>query len=161
MEFLQDPNNMNIILLIAAGLVIGFIFLRVAQTLLKTILIVAVVGLVVYLWQGGSIDELGQKSIGLFFKKSSYHAMLEVNCPDKKAERSRCDCLVEPVYQDLGKQYSEAQLDELDDNWEDLRREIGKSLKANQKEVRKCLKEHGFKHVDKLDGFFNNLKTEN
>ncbi|MEO0899527.1 MAG: hypothetical protein AAFY71_24165 [Bacteroidota bacterium] len=157
MEFAQDPNNLNLIILVAAGVAIGLIFFRVAQNILKTVLIIGVVGLAVYFWQGGSVDELGQESIGLFFKESSYGAMLEVNCPEKKADKSRCDCVVNPVFEDLGKKYSDAQLDELDDNWEDFRREIGVSMKENKKEIRKCLQEHGGKYIDKLKDFFGSI----
>lgn len=159
MESLQQIPNFNMIIMIAAGVVIGLILFKVAQRILKTVLILAVVGLAYFFWQGGTVDELGQESIDLFFKESSVARMVSVNCPDEKAEKAKCDCVVIPTQEDLQDRFSRSEIRDLDQNWDDLKREIGKSMKENQNEIRKCLvNNHGKKYVEKFSDLVEGVK---
>ncbi|MCI4668768.1 MAG: hypothetical protein MRZ79_11580 [Bacteroidia bacterium] len=159
MESLQEIPNLNLIIMVAAGVIIGIILFRVAQRILKTILIVAVIGLAYFFWQGGTVDELGQKGIDLFFKESRIDNMVDVNCPDQKAEKAKCDCVVIPTQKDLRNKFSISELAMLDKDWESLRREIGKSMQENEKEIRQCLlNNHGKKYIENISGIFENLK---
>jgi len=161
MESLDQISNLNLIILVAAGVAIGLIAFRVAQRILKFALIAAVLGLAIFFWRGGTVDELGQESIGLFFKESRIDDMMAVNCPEKKIDRAKCDCVVIPVYKDLKSNFTVEEQDELSEDWELLRREIGKSMKANQEDIRQCLvQNHGKKYVDKLSDFINDFNED-
>ena len=101
MESLESIPNLNLIILIAAGVAVGIILFKVAQRVLKTVLVIAVVALAIFFYKGGTVDQLGQEGIDLFFKESRVDNMIAVNCPESKADKAKCNCVVVPTNEDL------------------------------------------------------------
>ncbi len=141
MEISSDQINL---LLIGVGVVVGlFILFRVASTLLKGVFILAIVALVIYLWQGGTVKTLPEESIGLLFKKSSLTEMVQVNCPPSKAEKLTCDCVVPVVYQDITARLSTQAQSDVEGDWPSLKQEILVSIKAQKQPIRQCFVREG------------------
>ncbi len=149
-ESFSEPSNL---LLLGLAVLIGaYILFKVAGKIIKTVLFFALVGLVIYFWRGGTADEL--KGVGIravFPQKTTISGMMAQLCADEKAEKTKCTCIVQPVYADLSQRLTAKQIAEIDANPEQVQEEIRTSLENRKKEIQACLvKNKGSQYMEAL-----------
>lgn len=154
----MEPTNL---LIVGAVILIGgYILLKVASKIIKTVLTLALVGLAIYFWQGGTVD--GLKSAGvktLFNKKTTISGLLDQHCSAQKAEKVKCLCIAEPVYADLTSRLSGSDISAIDQDSDRVQEEIRTSLKNKQKEIRNCLvKNKGSQYMEALKDVAGKVK---
>ena len=155
----MEIANTNTLILILAGLAVVFILFKIAQKIIKFVLIAAIVGLVIYFWQGGSVASLKGAGVRSLFGDSNIQTMMDDHCSGEKAERVKCSCIVEPVYQDLTQRLTPTEITEANTNAQRMEKELEKSISSLQKEISLCLtKEKGTDYLNKLNGFWNKVK---
>lgn len=147
------------IILIAAAVLGIFILFKVAQKILKAVLIIAVIALAFYFWQGGSIDDLGTRGANALFKGKSLTEMVEHNCPPEEANSLKCQCVITPVMEDLEAQYSPSELSSMEADKQKREAVIKESLAKNQQEIRDCIvNKKGPEYWEGLKGAWSKLK---
>lgn len=154
----SEPTNL--LLLGVAVLVGGYLLFKIASKVLKTVLLLAIVGLVIYFWQGGTVDSLKDTSVRtLFNKRTTISGMMDQFCADEKAEKVKCLCIVQPVHADLTGRLSASQIAAIDQNSDQVQEEIRVSLGNQQKEIRNCLvKNKGSQYMEALKNFVGEVK---
>jgi len=151
-------NPLNIAIVIAVGIALLYILFRVAQSFLKLILSVVVIGLAIYFWQGGTVAGLKDKGTQALFKDADLVNMKTVLCEGEKADRAKCTCVVDPVYADIHSRLSRSEIAAINADRERVEEEIQRSLKNQRQEIRRCLvNNQGGKLMDQLKGVLGNL----
>lgn len=148
---MENFNPINGLIVMTAMVAAGIIVFRVAGRFLKIFGIALVVGLAYYFWQGGTVSGLKDESIFAIFHKAPLDALEDELCKAAKADRVKCDCIVEPVAEDLNNRLSAEDLRKAD---EDTRvRELRTSMRNRRREIRQCLINN--KGGDLLEKFAN------
>jgi len=152
-------ENSNLIILILSAGAIIYILFKVAQKVLKAVLVLAIAALAFYLWQGGSINELQGKGMEALFDQSSLSQLEENNCEGEDADKTKCLCIIGPIKEDLSSRLSISDMTSIDLDKELVKKEIRTSLKNKQKEIRKCIvNKKGPEYWDGIKGAWEKLK---
>lgn len=152
-------ENSNLIILILSAGAIIYILFKVAQKVLKAILVLAIAALAFYLWQGGSINELKGKGMEALIDQSSISRLEENNCEGDNSDKTKCLCIVGPIKEDLSSRLSISDMASIDLDKELVRKEIRISLKNKQKDIRKCIiSKKGPEYWDGIKGAWEKLK---
>lgn len=148
-----SENPINIAITVGAIILVIFILFRVAKTLLKVVLVVVVLGLAYYFWQGGTVSGLKDAGIDLVFKDANLSDMREKLCEGEKADKAKCSCIVEEVHRDVEVRLSEDEIAQANQDKAKIREEIRKSMKGRKKEILDCLKQNqGEKYMKLFQG---------
>jgi len=152
LDFSQLTDSpLNMLILASAFIIILYIFFKVAGSLIKLVLTVAVLGLVYYFWQGGTVSDIKDTGIEAVFKDANLTDMVEANCTGNKADRTRCTCIIEPVYDEIHARLSEKEIASVNKDPDQIQEEIRKSMQKQKKEIRACIIQHkGDKLLDKI-----------
>ena len=152
-----NGNPINMAIAIGAVILVVYILMKVARTVLKFVLTIAIIALAWYFWQGGTVDGLKLKGVEQVFKDTSLSNMEEDLCQGEKADKLKCQCIVMPVKEDLESRFSQEEMQRMDTDEEIVKEEIARSIKNQQKEIRSCLvKEGGGKYMNLLKGILGN-----
>ena len=155
----MELTNTNTLILIIAGLAVVFILFKIAQKIIKFVLLAVIIGLAIFFWQGGTVSDLKGAGVNSLFGDSNMQTMMDDHCAGEKAERVKCSCIIEPVYQDLSNRLSASEIAEANRNPDRMEAELHKSVSALQKEISLCLtKEKGTDYLKKLNGLWDKLK---
>lgn len=149
MDAISFPPT-NIIILILAGIGALYLILKVGSKIIKTVGLVLILAVGVFLWQGGTVDELKLKGIGTVFGNTPISQFESKYCGGEKEDRSMCDCVAQPIYQDLKSRYSSGELSTLDLDKNKRKEAIKESLKNKQGEILSCLKGRGIDNIKEL-----------
>ena len=158
MENLMD-NPINLLILVGAGILIISILMKVAKSIFKIALTVVVLGLAWYFWQGGSLADLKDEGVRQLFKKAAISDMKDIYCDGEKAEKTKCICIITPVYDDLHARYSISEIREIEKDEDQVMAEIRLSLQRRNKEIRSCLTERkGSQYLNILKHVWGEVK---
>ncbi len=149
MESLPLPPT-NILILILAAIGALYLIFKVGSKIIKTVGMVLILALAVFFWQGGTVDELKLKGVGTLFGDTHISDFEAKYCQGIKEDASMCDCVAQPVYQDLKARYSSGELSEIDLDKNRRKEAIKESLKNKQGEILRCLKDRGIDSVKEL-----------
>lgn len=124
------------IIIIVVGIILLILVLRfIAKNILKIIgvlIIIVVFGYFLLFYKGGLLD-LGNKDFILNELKEKY-------CVEQ-IDEIKCECIIEPLFNDITSQYSLEELAELQKDKTKSLEIIFKSLRDNRAEIKSCLKE--------------------
>ncbi len=150
-------NPVNLAIVAAVFLIIIYILFRVASSIFKLILVAGVIGLAYYFWQGGTVDELKDSGIEVIFKDANLSNMKAIHCDGTDSDRTKCTCIVEPVYDDIYQRLTREEIARINTSDDAVKEELRKSMKRQRKEIRKCLIDNkGSKLIDQLKNFLTN-----
>jgi hypothetical protein len=132
-------NPINGLIVVTALVAAGIILFRIASKVFKVVGIALVIGLSYYFWQGGTVSELKDESISGLFHNVPLQSLEDELCVGAKADRVKCDCIVEPVTQDLRERLSASQLAKASADPGQRVAELRASMRNRRKEIRQCL----------------------
>ncbi|MEM6262300.1 MAG: hypothetical protein AAGI38_07330 [Bacteroidota bacterium] len=156
-----SPQTLNIIILVLAVIGAGFLLYKVAGAALRTVGVVIILGLVIYFWQGGTVDGLKGKGTEMLFKNTPIAQLEETFCAGEKATNAKCICMVQPVLEDLNARLSVDQIASVDQDADARLLEIRASMKNRQKEIRSCLiQKKGSKYLDMVDRAVDEIREQ-
>lgn len=165
---MEPAIDFNSLLPIAAIIIIGIIIFKVAKSLLKGIGFIVVAGLLLYFFQGGTVDGLKKQadkvkagSVKLYFKNTTIADMKNKFCTPEKAEKFKCRCVITSVHNDLTSRFSASDLAKLDQDDQLRLKEIRQSLRNTRNEIMNCgAQKEGKAFVEKMKWLFEST-TEN
>lgn len=140
------------IAVIAGAIVVAFMILRfIGKLLARVVSIIFVAGFVIFVlfyWRGGVLD-LGNKDFMLTELQEKY-------CDEAQYDEIKCNCIIEPLVQDIFSEYSTDEVIEFKENKLKSLKVILKSLSANNKQIMECLRENDA--LEKWDEFIYELE---
>jgi energy-coupling factor transporter transmembrane protein EcfT len=158
-------NNWIYIILASIAVIIVF---KVAKSILKAVLVVALIVVV-------SFVLLYSLGIGPFQKNVAAIKNLEEKYCKEESQKNKCDCIVKPISKDLYSRFSE---DELDSLFQDKGKSaylLYKSYKAQTKVIEDCLEKRNAQKeklefiqdllpiklsLDKIANLFDNMESK-
>lgn len=140
----------NILILILAGIGALYLIFKVGSKVIKTVGLILILAAGIFLWRGGTVDELKLKGIGTLFGNTEISQFEAKYCEGAKEDRSMCDCVAQPIYQDLKSRYSSGELSALDLDKNRRKEAIKESMKNKQGEILSCLKDRGIDNIKEL-----------
>lgn len=148
-----------IILLVVLALG-GYLLYKITSAIIRVIIILVVIGVGYYLYQGGSLTDLKkdgvQKVVGVLkddlileiFHHQNWEK-LTADCPDPNDHA--CSCILQPVASDLKNRLGEEEFMHLKSNPSARLDEIKKSILNQKKTIKDCLiRSGGQKYLDKF-----------
>ena len=148
---IQSLPLTNIIILVLAAIGAIYLIFKVGSKIIKTVGLILILALGVFLWQGGTVDDLKLKGIGTLFGDTPISQFESKYCGgDSQDDRTMCDCVAQPIYQDLKSRYSSGELSALDLDKSKRKEAIKESMKNKQGEIFSCLKDRGIDSVKEL-----------
>jgi len=136
MENMNPINGLIVVTVLVAG---GYMLFKVASRVLKVVGIALTCGLAWYFWQGGTVSGLKDESIKTVFKQAPLTALEDNLCLGQKADRIKCECIVQPVAQDLTARLTRKELSAVSASPEERVTELRKSMRNRRREIRQCL----------------------
>lgn len=158
MDQLSTLPITNIAILVLAGIGALYLIFKVGSKIIKTVGLILILALGIFFWQGGTMDELKLKGIGTLFGDTPISQFEDKYCAAEKEDRSMCDCVARPIYQDLKSRYSSGELSALDLDKKGRKEAIKESMKNKQAEILSCLKDRGIDNVKELAESFRDTE---
>ena len=143
----------EMILLGIAAIIALFILVRIAKTIFKVIIVVAILAALFFLLKGGSLDSLMGPSVNNIFQNTTITQLMDQHCSPEKRNDLKCKCIVTPVYNDLTIRFDSKELAELEENKKRMAEEMLRSLQNKRAYVQECMgdkKESGLKWLKKV-----------
>ena len=139
------------IIILAIAIVVVFLIIRfITRIFFKLIGVLIVIAFAVYLlffWRGGLLD-IGNENFILNELKAKY-------CTEQPRS-AKCECIIEPIYQDIRQKYTEKEIEELQKHKAKSMAVILNSARKKREEIRICLKESNSEN--QWDEFVDDLK---
>ncbi|MEH0156754.1 hypothetical protein V6R21_21670 [Limibacter armeniacum] len=136
------------ILLIVGVIILGWIVIKAAKMILKVGAILLLVA-AFFFWY----KMIPDSGLDVFFKKAEKLSDLQRLCAESEGLKEvKCDCIVEPIYNDMSQRLTGERLTEVEANPELFKKELRKSLQNSRHEIKDCIaKEKGPEMADKIE----------
>jgi hypothetical protein len=143
--------DQNTIILMGCAALAVYVLLKVASKLLRGGLLVAIVLLGAYFWNGGTVDDLKELGTHALFRERDLTRLIDRYCDGSKENSLKCDCIVRPVQADLLSRFSEAELLAMANDEEARIEAIRQSMRNQREAIRACVvKEKGGDYWDRI-----------
>ncbi len=154
----MDIPPINGLITVLAIVGAAYLIFKVASKLLKAVGLILIVALGWFFWQGGTVDDLKAKGTNVIFGKTPLMELNSRYCEGDKAEKTKCECFVTPVNDDLRERLSLAEIKAADADPAKRLEELRKSMRNQNKAIKDCLiKNKGAKGVNQMKEWINDL----
>lgn len=144
----------EIVLLAIAAFIGILLFMRVIRTVMRVVLIVAVLGAIYYFWSGKTVVEQNDTNIEALFDNTSITELMSKHCTPEKLETMRCKCAIVPAYNDFKARFTPDDISAMQNNRAQLLAETTISFKNTRSSMGNCLDEQKNKAV----GFIQKIR---
>lgn len=142
----------EMILLGVAALIAIFIIVKIAKTIFRILIGLAVIAALWLVFKGG-IGDFSSSDVDNFFKNTTITQLMNTHCTPESKEGLKCKCIITPVYNDLSLRFTSQELTELESNKKRMADEMFKSLKNKRTTIEDCLgekKDSSLKYLKKV-----------
>lgn len=140
------------IIILAVLILLAFVVIRfLTKILAKLIAFAIVAALIIYVlfyWNGGLIN-IGKDTFIIYDLEEKY-------C-EEKMDTVKCNCIIQPLKEDIESKYTAEELDEIKNDRSESLEILMNSIRENQESIKECLQEN--KSGNAWNEFLDDLKS--